>query len=228
MPARVGKADAAIPISQPSSHVGHFDHPSDRSASAGLAIDAPQFDVSAPVLHEQRSLRVVGLNDAPQGAMVTFDTEYGGLFFALNAALHLGYYGDFTRPLQQGLACSPWLLLLKAGSAWAGPRFRRDPLAAWLREKSANATDRPRSPRRAVARILHALRARIALGLGCSDLRRSTRLMLELSAVVEVGIDRLDAHYLLAELPLSVRLAGLDRDPGWIPAAGCDFRFHFR
>ena len=28
-------------------------------------------------------------------------------------------------------------------------------------------------------------------------------------------------------LPLAVRFAGLDRDPGWIPAAGCDVRFHF-
>jgi len=32
-------------------------------------------------------------------------------------------------------------------------------------------------------------------------------------------------HFELALHPLPVRLAGLDRDPGWIPAAGVDLRF---
>jgi len=31
----------------------------------------------------------------------------------------------------------------------------------------------------------------------------------------------------LTELPLEIRLAGLDRDPGWIPAAGRFLAFHF-
>lgn len=31
----------------------------------------------------------------------------------------------------------------------------------------------------------------------------------------------------LAELPIALRLAGLDRDPGWLPAEGCSFRFEF-
>jgi hypothetical protein len=31
----------------------------------------------------------------------------------------------------------------------------------------------------------------------------------------------------LHHLPLSIRLAGLDRNPGWVPASGCDIRFHF-
>lgn len=31
----------------------------------------------------------------------------------------------------------------------------------------------------------------------------------------------------LAELPIALRLAGLDRDPGWLPAEGCNMRFEF-
>jgi hypothetical protein len=31
----------------------------------------------------------------------------------------------------------------------------------------------------------------------------------------------------LAQLPIALRLAGLDRDPGWLPAEGCNFRFEF-
>ena len=41
------------------------------------------------------------------------------------------------------------------------------------------------------------------------------------------GGERVDLRLPLDRLPLAVRLAGLDRDPGWIPAAGADFRFHF-
>jgi hypothetical protein len=38
---------------------------------------------------------------------------------------------------------------------------------------------------------------------------------------------RVDIVIQLAEHAIEVRLAGLDRDPGWIPAAGRDVRFHF-
>ncbi|WP_162130167.1 hypothetical protein [Novosphingobium sp. AP12] len=42
-----------------------------------------------------------------------------------------------------------------------------------------------------------------------------------------VAGQRLDVHFPLAGLPLPLRLAGLDRDPGWLPAEGRDIRFHF-
>jgi hypothetical protein len=34
-------------------------------------------------------------------------------------------------------------------------------------------------------------------------------------------------HLSLSQLPLDLRIAGLDRDPGWIPAAGRSVAFHF-
>ena len=51
--------------------------------------------------------------------------------------------------------------------------------------------------------------------------------MLGLPAKLQDAGERLDLYFSLAELPLAVRLSGLDRDPGWIPTAGCDVRFHF-
>jgi hypothetical protein len=36
-----------------------------------------------------------------------------------------------------------------------------------------------------------------------------------------------DIHFDLADLPLQVRFAGLDRDPGWVPAAGRFIAFYF-
>jgi hypothetical protein len=38
---------------------------------------------------------------------------------------------------------------------------------------------------------------------------------------------RLDVSFDLATHPLAIRAAGLDRDPGWIPAAGRSVAFHF-
>ena len=37
----------------------------------------------------------------------------------------------------------------------------------------------------------------------------------------------LHVHLALDRLPLAIRLAGLDRDPGWVPAAGRGIAFHF-
>jgi hypothetical protein len=38
---------------------------------------------------------------------------------------------------------------------------------------------------------------------------------------------RVDVHFSLDRHPIEIRLAGLDRDPGWVPAAGRYITFHF-
>lgn len=43
-----------------------------------------------------------------------------------------------------------------------------------------------------------------------------------------VSADRIDIDIALAALPLPLRLAGLDRDPGWLPAEGRTVAFHFQ
>ena len=47
-------------------------------------------------------------------------------------------------------------------------------------------------------------------------------------AEVRIDAGHVDIHLALHSLPLSVRFAGLDRDPGWIPAAGRSLSFHFK
>jgi len=42
-----------------------------------------------------------------------------------------------------------------------------------------------------------------------------------------ISADRIDIDLALADLPLPLRLAGLDRDPGWLPAEGRAIAFHF-
>ena len=163
---------------------------------------------------------------APDTATV-FDTQHGGLFFVLNAALQMGLYGDFTQPLHRGLAVSPWRLLHDAGRAFGGRRLARDPLVAWLEAAQGCETAPAPEAVAALRRVLPGLRERLVLALGLRDARRLAGVLLRLPARVHAGPDRIDVHFALQQLPLAVRMAGLDRDPGWIPAAGRDLRFHF-
>ena len=68
---------------------------------------------------------------------------------------------------------------------------------------------------------------RVARALGDARWRRACRLLLCLPGRVEWDAERLDVHFSLEQLPVAVRMAGLDRDPGWMPAAGRDLRFYF-
>jgi hypothetical protein len=70
-------------------------------------------------------------------------------------------------------------------------------------------------------------RARLALGLGVRG-RELPRVMLRRPALVTTSSARVDVAFQLDDLPLPIRLAGLDRDPGWMPAAGRSVHFVFR
>ena len=102
-------------------------------------------------------------------------------------------------------------------------------LAGWQRPQQAVArhgVSGTRPAPRLSALIWPLLRARLALGLD-RPARAALALCLPLHAQVQVRSERLDLHFSLETLPLALRLAGLDRDPGWLPAAGSDIRFHF-
>jgi hypothetical protein len=71
------------------------------------------------------------------------------------------------------------------------------------------------------------VRARLVRALGLESPAESGQLLCARHARVFVTAARLDVYLALAELPIAVRLAGLDRDPGWVPAAGRFLAFHF-
>ncbi len=54
-----------------------------------------------------------------------------------------------------------------------------------------------------------------------------TRVLFKKDATVAVSATQFEATFSLSELPLEVRFSGLDRNPGWIPAAGKYVEFHF-
>jgi hypothetical protein len=70
------------------------------------------------------------------------------------------------------------------------------------------------------------LEARIALSLGLRP-RRAMHTLCRRRARLRISSGRVDADFRLQDHPLEIRLAGLDRDPGWIPTAGWDIRFQF-
>lgn len=154
-------------------------------------------------------------------------TRFGGIFYMLNVALCLGLYGDFTRPRTGGIALSPWDLLSVLGRRWFGERFERDAVCLFLARLAGRDEGAALREPRWMKRLAPRIEARIALGLGE---RRVWRAIVRVSCadarVVDTGT-RLDVHFDLAKLPLPVRFAGLDRDPGWIPAAGRIVAFHF-
>jgi hypothetical protein len=64
-----------------------------------------------------------------------------------------------------------------------------------------------------------------ALGISLQD--DVSGLMLCSRARICVTAGHVDVTFALDKLPIEVRLAGLDRDPGWVPAAGRFVAFHF-
>jgi hypothetical protein len=75
--------------------------------------------------------------------------------------------------------------------------------------------------------LLGYLQARLARSLGVAPDIDVPTLVCRHDADVVCSITSVDVSLSLAALPLPLRVAGLDRDPGWIPAAGRAIAFHF-
>ncbi|RKH09352.1 hypothetical protein D7V97_16860, partial [Corallococcus sp. CA053C] len=73
------------------------------------------------------------------------------------------------------------------------------------------------------------VRARLsrALGVAPDDAEALERTLLVHDARLHLTETHVDVVLALAQLPLEVRVAGLDRDIGWIPSAGRHLTFHF-
>jgi hypothetical protein len=242
-------------------------------------------------------------------------TAFGGIFYLINAALLLGLYGDFTAPLQPGLALDIWDFLALIGLELAGDELVTDLLWSLLAELSGRdaskqepasgfeAPDRWELPRDWLQaflepsnwhwtveaeriRIEHAagftildvpvtfeedaearlqattnkyppprglermpardrpwqetplrrwllwicgyLRARLPRALGFSaGSVDAIRLLLNEPARIAITATQVSVFFSLARHPLQIRLAGLDRDPGWVPAAGRRILFFY-
>jgi hypothetical protein len=71
------------------------------------------------------------------------------------------------------------------------------------------------------------IRLRLQRALGLSNANDVAGILCEHHARIFLTATHLDIFFSLAKLPIEVRLSGLDRDPGWVPAAGRFIAFHF-
>ena len=164
-------------------------------------------------------------------------SEWGGVFYLVNVALALGYYGDFTTPARPGLALPLWDFLALLGGQMIGDEFTADPLASLLARLSGRAENEPPGAwfeppggeplTQWIGRTMDEIDARLATAFGLADVAALHALVLRHRAEIEATETRVDVHFSLAAHPLALRLAGLDRDPGWVPAGGRSIAFHY-
>jgi len=234
---------------------------------------------------------VPGLSSSLEPIHIT--TEFGGIFYLLNAALALALYGDFTQALSHGLTLSPWDFLALMGTEFIGADFEADPIwpllahlsgrgdkppghdfdapdtwhvpPEWLEPFEETALlwehadhlrvwhsagfwliDAPEGnpPEMAVSGVVPVpqsseglarwrewlaayLGARLRVALDLEDDADLAPTLFAHTAHIAVTPACVDITLNLTTLPIAIRYAGLDRDPGWIPAAGYAVAFRF-
>ncbi|MBV8519258.1 MAG: hypothetical protein JO197_17825 [Acidobacteria bacterium] len=146
------------------------------------------------------------------------DSPHAGVFFLLNIALALELYDPYAADapelnLWDFLACTARALVpaIEDDDVW--------PLLARLAGREPH-DELPPLDDELLARV----RETLALFLDVDDpaaflIRRYGRITLTPA--------HLDVAFALAAHPIEIRMAGLDRNPGWIPAAGLHVAFHF-
>ena len=155
-------------------------------------------------------------------------TGLGGVLFLLNVAIDFGLYGDFTQPANPGIALDPWDFLTLITRRLLDAPDEDDavwPLLAALAGRDPEATPGEAFLASAGPRWLGAATRRVRSALGAAAVDANTLCIRD--SLVHVTDAHVDAVYALADHPLEIRIAGLDRDPGWIPAAGRYVAFHF-
>ena len=71
------------------------------------------------------------------------------------------------------------------------------------------------------------MEARLRAALGLSMRSDVGTFVLRHRARIRASAERVDVWLSLDQLPVAIRFAGLDLDPGWIPATGRSIAFHY-
>ncbi|WP_028079985.1 hypothetical protein [Solimonas soli] len=111
-----------------------------------------------------------------------------------------------------------------------GRRLQADAGGFCLRDGPLEAAtvDTPQAARRRwLMQLSRYLLARLARALGVRTPAEVRTQLVRQSARVELSATELRLHFSLAALPLAIRYAGLDRDIGWMPAAGLAIHFEY-
>lgn len=169
---------------------------------------------------------------------VTIETKLGGLFYLINLAIFLNIYSDFTSPSERVTTdLSIWDFVALVGADLDEYRDQDDPVWSLLRTglqdlqgfqdlQDKNPVNPVNKPAWLIDLLPH-LRTRLRRALGIDDQADLAQILLHHHARVISTATHLDVFFSLAEHPIEIRLSGLDRNPGWVPAAGRFIAFHY-
>jgi hypothetical protein len=166
------------------------------------------------------------------------DTQLGGIFYLINVGIALGLYGDFTQPLQPGTTLPIWDFLTLVARRLLRQRHPSDPVWQLLRTLAGRQRRHPPGAGFIPSEMWPTLNDFLAWLMPTmrNYLRDVMRvncrvhlgdLLLERAARIDVTPVYVDVYLSLEELPIAIRMAGLDRNPGWVPSAGRHIVFHF-
>ncbi len=71
------------------------------------------------------------------------------------------------------------------------------------------------------------MQVRLIQALNLEKQSQINEILFKRTAQITVSATHLDVYFRLADLPIEVRMSGVDRNPSWIPAAGKFVNFHF-
>jgi hypothetical protein len=155
------------------------------------------------------------------------ETNFAGVFYLINLGIYLGLYGDFTMPMEPGIELNIWDFLALVGRELVGDEIEDDPVWFLLADLAGREDELEDMPEW-LTELMPSIRQRLRAALGLDESIDPGPLLIAHSGRVRTTETHIDVFLLLAELPIPIRFAGLDRDPGWVPAAGRFIAFHFQ
>ena len=170
-----------------------------------------------------------------ENSTIEIESQFGGICYFINLGLYLDLYGDFTTPLQPGIDLPIWDFVALIAQQIVGDEVTHDPIWLLLAQLAGRAKDESpglhfhpsgyKSFRAWLDELMLTVRPRLqsALGVNIEELPR----FFTQPARIVVTPTCLDVYFALWDLPIEIRLSGLDRDPGWVPAAGKFIGFHY-
>ena len=188
-----------------------------RQGSEGAASEADPVGALPPSVTESSSEQVpesVGFDDG------SFVTKWGGVFYLVNL---VAYIDAHVRVAEQ--AMNPWALVLELVKTWIDTSQDRDPVWTWLADVAG--TDTADAP--LIQAVVPEAVDSLYKALGETRQRGPDRIrqLLATSARLYVTSSHIDVMYALDAIDLDLRMAGLDRNPGWQPLFGYVITFHF-
>ncbi len=138
-------------------------------------------------------------------------------------------------PLQPGIELPIWDFMALMAHEIIGEAVMKDPIWGLLAQLAGRAEDESpglhfdppgyKSLQSWFDELILTVRPRLQLALGVGNEELPN--FFSRPARIVVTATQLDVYFVLAELPIEIRVSGLDRNPGWVPAAGRYIGFHY-